>query len=69
MASNNKLVGFITPEAKVKDEVIPVAGTMPCWMYHEDTREGKIFQTREELEEAIKNGWVDTPAKLSKISE
>lgn len=69
MASKNQLVGFITPEVKVKDEVIPVAGTMPCWMYHEDVREGKIFQTREELEKAIKDGWVDTPAKLPKISE
>jgi hypothetical protein len=69
MASKNKLVGFITPETKVEDEIIPMPGVMPCWMYHEDTRKGKLFQTRKELEEAIKDGWVDTPAKLSKISE
>ena len=68
MASNNTLLGSGKPEVKevVKEKEV-VGKPITVWMYHEDYRLGKIFYTDVELEDAIEDGWVDTPAKLKPI--
>ena len=43
---------------------------MPVFVYHEDCREGKCLPGKrhdEEYEQHLKDGWVNTPAKLSKL--
>ena len=68
MASNNTLLGSGKPEVKevVKEKEV-VGKPITVWMYHEDCRLGKIFYTDIELEDAIEDGWVDTPAKLKPV--
>ena len=39
-----------------------------CWMYHKDMKKGKIVNI-ELVEDLEKDGWVDSPAKLSKSDE
>lgn len=36
---------------------------IPTWLYHK-TKPAKVFHTKESVEQALKEGWVDTPAKL-----
>lgn len=35
------------------------------WLYHKDEIEGKIFKLTDDIEALIKQGWVDTPAKIA----
>ena len=51
---------------------MPPAKRPQLCLYHEDHRDGKIFDKEEALEnneEMLKDGWVDTPAKLSPLPE
>ena len=62
--SKNKLLGSGVPEEEIIEVPSIPTGKPPIWMYHIDVPEGKIFYSVDELQEAVKNGWVDTPAKF-----
>jgi hypothetical protein len=36
-----------------------------CWMYHADMKKGEIVKV-ELVDDLIKEGWVDSPAKIKK---
>ena len=38
---------------------------VPMWLYSSDCPAGRIFDTDEAIAAAVKDGWVDTPAKLT----
>jgi hypothetical protein len=39
---------------------------IPCWLYHSgDSKDAKQFNTREEAELAMLEGWEDSPAKFA----
>ncbi len=40
----------------------------PCWMYHADTPQGRVFADAAEFAESG-DGWVDSPAKIGMTPE
>jgi hypothetical protein len=81
MASKNTLLGSGKPDEeevkvieKVTEKVIKpvekviVSKPITVWMYRKDCRLGKIFYSDIELEDAIDDGWVDSPAKLDYVA-
>jgi len=66
MSSNNTLLGFSKGkvEMKVKMNEVNTDFESPMFLYRNDWKKGKIFRTLKEQEKALKDNWVDSPAKI-----
>lgn len=66
MASHNTLLGM-GPRQEATPVDSHVGTPMRAWRYHKDCREGRLLTTKEAIEKADAEGWVDNPGKIFRL--